>query len=855
MKNPNTQIATYEDYLEIIGVPKDKKNKVETKNRINKWLVQATDQFDSMISDFENLGKLYRFYDDLQETKEDNYKKYKLKKAICSWVETFILNGKIWTDGVPQINSNIDIDIQSSSDNSDVETKRKDIIQDLVSLGLYKTTNLTRGGRNDNDAKMKAMEDLVVMTKADLDANYLKILPQAPLKGPLDLAANEITNGGNITGNLTQSQPSLTYYNLVGCYIDFSNNNAVNFPKVDNATHSDTSNHAGNADNATNAENAKKIWEPRDQVYRFIDTFPISYWNGMTRDEIYNAIYATGILWDPHLEYKKGWITQKVNKKNVLVWYQALQDNTGLDPELNPQYWKKLSTQDIDINAIVQQITPQIEALVSQEVMRQLGLLPLVELKEESKDQILTFKDINDFNAYKTANNLTDQDFEDFVPPITPLPNNVVLTDNVQTITGQKTWTSPIWVNKNDSALVLNSLANDQPSYIEFKKNNTRKGYVGIAGGADNNVTLQSEGDLKLTAGANINVDNKKIINLGNATADTDAMNKRSVVSQINSQAVLLSGNQTIEGNKDFRGDIGIGTRLKGGYGGGALAFSPEDNTTKSLQFFHSYTGPNCYFNIDMGNKGTINNLKTPTLGHQAATKDYVDTHSGGGQIPSNVVLLDTAQTITGVKTFNVSPIVPTPSQNTQAVNKEYVDTQLNNKPNRNEVVDLNRRQIISGEKNFTTLPKSGVTPTTNQHLTNKEYVDNNFVSTNKTEDINGSKTFRNRIYSTQGIDMSFDKIYQLGDPVSDDDAANKRYVDNTRPVKNISFSSVSSSYAFNISQYGNYTNISNICLFKIIYDGSYDLYHDANINVDTQNNMTISNLQPSENYIIKITF
>lgn len=44
-------------------------------------------------------------------------------------------------------------------------------------------------------------------------------------------------------------------------------------------------------------------------------------------------------------------------------------------------------------------------------------------------------------------------------------------------------------------------------------------------------------------------------------------------------------------------------------------------------------------------------------------------------RLSSNVVLLTGAQSITAVKTFTVSPIVPTPTTDTQAANKVYVDT------------------------------------------------------------------------------------------------------------------------------------------------------------------------------------
>lgn len=45
------------------------------------------------------------------------------------------------------------------------------------------------------------------------------------------------------------------------------------------------------------------------------------------------------------------------------------------------------------------------------------------------------------------------------------------------------------------------------------------------------------------------------------------------------------------------------------------------------------------------------------------------------------VVMLNSAQTITGVKTFSASPVVPTPTTDTQAAPKLYVDQKLTSSP------------------------------------------------------------------------------------------------------------------------------------------------------------------------------
>lgn len=80
-----------------------------------------------MISGNGQLVRLYHWYSALQDNEEDNYKKYKLIKAICSWVKTFVIKGKFWVDGLAVINSNVDIQINSSSNNSNVDADNNKI--------------------------------------------------------------------------------------------------------------------------------------------------------------------------------------------------------------------------------------------------------------------------------------------------------------------------------------------------------------------------------------------------------------------------------------------------------------------------------------------------------------------------------------------------------------------------------------------------------------------------------------------------------------------------------------------------------------------------------------------------------
>lgn len=408
MINPFKPIVNFEDYKEIIGVPKEQLNNVETQNRINKWLVQATEQFDSMISGSGELGRLYRWHNDLKDNNEDNYKKYKLKKAICSWVETFVIKGKFWVDGVPNINSNVNIEINASSEDSNVERKRKDIIQDLVALGIYRTTNFGNGNINEEAELKKQFENLAILTKQELNDNYLKVKPQKPLQGPLDMANNDMVNGGNISGNISHARNYIKNYEIIESTINFDKNNIIG--------------------NVTTANKANAILDPISNVYKMINQFDAHYFGTLTTQEIYNAIYASGMEWRPDILYKEKYITQRINNKGQLFFYEALQENINKDPMLpeNNVYWKKLTTQDIDINLVLEQLKDQIPILVEKEINKQ----PQLDLIMEAEGQIIDFPNEDSFNQFKQQYNIDDTWFED-VQEQEQQPKEVIFEDEV----------------------------------------------------------------------------------------------------------------------------------------------------------------------------------------------------------------------------------------------------------------------------------------------------------------------------------------------------------------------------------------------------------------------------------------
>lgn len=114
--------------------------------------------------------------------------------------------------------------------------------------------------------------------------------------------------------------------------------------------------------------------------------------------------------------------------------------------------------------------------------------------------------------------------------------------------------------------------------------------------------------------------------------------------------------------------------------------------------------------------------------------------------IASSYVALANDQTITGDKTFTGEVNVPTvdsSDNSTQAASTEFVKNVLNSitGTNFNNLVNKDEAQTITGLKTFSTLPQSSVTPTDSKDLVNKQYVDDNKVSTDDCVKTSGDQT------------------------------------------------------------------------------------------------------------------
>ena len=94
----------------------------------------------------------------------------------------------------------------------------------------------------------------------------------------------------------------------------------------------------------------------------------------------------------------------------------------------------------------------------------------------------------------------------------------------------------------------------------------------------------------------------------------TSMINKRYLEEQTLSKTSTSA--QIVAGPVSLRSPIEFGTEIKAGYGGGTVKFIPEDDSTKTLQFYNGNATDIRRFNLLVPN---------PTQAQNPATKQYVD--------------------------------------------------------------------------------------------------------------------------------------------------------------------------------------------------------------------------------------
>ena len=85
---------------------------------------------------------------------------------------------------------------------------------------------------------------------------------------------------------------------------------------------------------------------------------------------------------------------------------------------------------------------------------------------------------------------------------------------------------------------------------------------------------------------------------------------------------------QTVAGPVNLRSPIELGTEIKAGYGGLNVKFIPEDNSTKTLQFYNNNATAQRRFNLL---------IPEPTQANNPATKNYVDNAINSIQVGRSI--------------------------------------------------------------------------------------------------------------------------------------------------------------------------------------------------------------------------
>lgn len=311
---------------------------------------------------------------------------------------------------------------------------------------------------------------------------------------------------------------------------------------------------------------------------------------------------------------------------------------------------------------------------------------------------------------------------------------------------------------------------------------NGENGFIGIdANGKSNNAPEINSTGASMTisvANGDIIVKNEaeadgkgSVTNLKAPTRNTDAANKQYVDEKITAAGesyVAKDSDEPQEVNSDIIFNNGIvvnGAGIDFGItpGGNATIFVDPDNG-----LYITSPDPNSNINV---NGCRIKGVSTPVDEADAATKAYVDAHSGGG----GDVTAAGDNTFTGTNTFTGKTIVAAPTENNNATTKKYVDDADNEirqyvNDKADTKADLFKDNVFSRNNKFDGKVIITVTPTADNDAANKKYVDskitgggNTFTSFEITGDNVPVGQFTNGVVIIYGNIKSTTSIGQTG--------------------------------------------------------------------------------------------
>ena len=128
--------------------------------------------------------------------------------------------------------------------------------------------------------------------------------------------------------------------------------------------------------------------------------------------------------------------------------------------------------------------------------------------------------------------------------------------------------------------------------------------------------------------------------------APTSMINKRYLEEQTLSKTSTSA--QTVAGPVSLRSPIELGTEIKAGFGGTNVKFIPEDNSTKTLQFYNANATDQRRFNLL---------IPEPTQAQNPATKQYVDNAINSIQVGRSI---KAGNTIFQTESKNIGAETPT---------------------------------------------------------------------------------------------------------------------------------------------------------------------------------------------------